>query len=369
MPLVAPFRTSFGTETTREALLVRVVSADAEGWGECVAMSGPLYSSEYVDGAADVLRRYFVPALAAVENLDRDRRGGRPAQVQGPPDGQGRARARRARRGAARRGPAAGARARRGARPGRLRRVGRDHELRSRAARRGRGLPRRGLPADQAEDRAGLGRRAGRRGARTLRRRRAAAGRRQHRLHPRRRAAPGPARPVRPAAHRAAARRGGRARARRAGQAGAHPDLPRREHRLGEGGRRRDPARRLRDRQHQARAGRWLPRGPPRARRVPGQRRPGLVRRHARDGSRPSRQPGPRRAARVHPARRHVRLRALLPHRHHRALRACRTAIWRSRPGPASASTRSPTNWTRSPSARSGSRCTDGVVPMHRNRQ
>ncbi|MEU4395744.1 o-succinylbenzoate synthase [Kribbella sp. NPDC023855] len=69
LPLVSPFRTSFGTETTRDALLVRAVSTEAEGWGECVAMSGPLYSSEYVDVAIDVLRRFFVPALGAVERL------------------------------------------------------------------------------------------------------------------------------------------------------------------------------------------------------------------------------------------------------------------------------------------------------------
>lgn len=70
MPLVSPFQTSFGIETNREALLVRVVSTEAEGWGECVAMASPLYSSEYVDAAADVLRRFFVPALAAVDRLD-----------------------------------------------------------------------------------------------------------------------------------------------------------------------------------------------------------------------------------------------------------------------------------------------------------
>ncbi|MFC4586874.1 o-succinylbenzoate synthase [Sphaerisporangium corydalis] len=70
MPLVAPFRTSFGTETDREALLVRVVTPDAEGWGECVAMSGPLYSSEYAEGAADVMRRFLIPALTAVPDLD-----------------------------------------------------------------------------------------------------------------------------------------------------------------------------------------------------------------------------------------------------------------------------------------------------------
>jgi o-succinylbenzoate synthase len=65
MPLVAPFRTSFGTETAREVLLLRVESDSAEGWGECVAMTDPLYSSEYVDAAADVLRRFLIPALPA----------------------------------------------------------------------------------------------------------------------------------------------------------------------------------------------------------------------------------------------------------------------------------------------------------------
>jgi o-succinylbenzoate synthase len=70
MPLVAPFRTSFGTQTHRDVLLLRVVTADAEGWGECVAMSDPLYSSEYVDGAADVLTRFLLPALAECRDLD-----------------------------------------------------------------------------------------------------------------------------------------------------------------------------------------------------------------------------------------------------------------------------------------------------------
>ncbi|MEU4331931.1 o-succinylbenzoate synthase [Nonomuraea dietziae] len=68
MPLVAPFRTSFGTEHDRDVLLVRVVTPDSEGWGECVAMSEPLYSSEYVDGAAAVIRRFLLPALP--DNVD-----------------------------------------------------------------------------------------------------------------------------------------------------------------------------------------------------------------------------------------------------------------------------------------------------------
>lgn len=69
LPLVTPFRTSFGTELDRDALLVHVVGDGAEGWGECVAMTEPVYSSEYVDGAIDVLRRFFVPQLRALGDL------------------------------------------------------------------------------------------------------------------------------------------------------------------------------------------------------------------------------------------------------------------------------------------------------------
>jgi O-succinylbenzoate synthase len=74
MPLVAPFRTSFGVETTRDVLLLRVVAAgpggEAEGWGECVAMADPLYSPEYVDASVDVLRRFLIPRLGTVRDLD-----------------------------------------------------------------------------------------------------------------------------------------------------------------------------------------------------------------------------------------------------------------------------------------------------------
>ncbi|MCU1438353.1 MAG: family N-acetyltransferase [Naasia sp.] len=46
MPMVRPFETSFGRQTARDVLLVRVRTDDADGWGECVAMSEPVYSSE-----------------------------------------------------------------------------------------------------------------------------------------------------------------------------------------------------------------------------------------------------------------------------------------------------------------------------------
>jgi O-succinylbenzoate synthase len=67
LPLVSPFRTSFGTQTVRDVLLVHVTTPEAEGWAECVAMEEPLYSSEYVDGAAHVLRHHLVPRLVGAD--------------------------------------------------------------------------------------------------------------------------------------------------------------------------------------------------------------------------------------------------------------------------------------------------------------
>ena len=69
MPLVAPFRTSFGTETVRDVLLVRVFGSDGEGWGECVAFGEPFYSYEYVDGAHDVVRRVSMSGGTATRTV------------------------------------------------------------------------------------------------------------------------------------------------------------------------------------------------------------------------------------------------------------------------------------------------------------
>ncbi|MEI3868734.1 o-succinylbenzoate synthase [Microbacterium sp. CCNWLW134] len=63
LPLVAPFTTSFGTETVREVIIVRALTADGDGWGEIVTGAAPLYSSEYTQGAWDVATRFLVPAL------------------------------------------------------------------------------------------------------------------------------------------------------------------------------------------------------------------------------------------------------------------------------------------------------------------
>ena len=69
IPLVAPFRTSLGTEHERDVLLVRVVGPGGEGWGECAAFGEPFYSSEYVDGAHDVIRKHLLPRLFAHDEV------------------------------------------------------------------------------------------------------------------------------------------------------------------------------------------------------------------------------------------------------------------------------------------------------------
>src|ERR671932_567811 len=67
LPLVSPFRTSFGTSTERDVLLVRVDTGAATGWGECVADTEPTYSSEYTGGAQHVLREHLLPRIATAQ--------------------------------------------------------------------------------------------------------------------------------------------------------------------------------------------------------------------------------------------------------------------------------------------------------------
>jgi len=81
MPLKSPFETSFGVESDRVAVLIRVIgtvqthehqAVEVQGWGECVAMEQPLYSSEYAHAAADVLRRFLIPMLLAESAAGRE---------------------------------------------------------------------------------------------------------------------------------------------------------------------------------------------------------------------------------------------------------------------------------------------------------
>jgi len=85
MPLVRPFRTSFGTQTARDVLLVEIVSEGVSGWAECVAMGWPGYSYEYVDGAVDVLVEHLIPGVLADRLLDPRETHHRLRRFQGHP--------------------------------------------------------------------------------------------------------------------------------------------------------------------------------------------------------------------------------------------------------------------------------------------
>ncbi|NNN38184.1 o-succinylbenzoate synthase [Streptomyces sp. S3(2020)] len=66
IPLVTPFRTSFGTMTTKDTFLLHVVTDTGEGWSEFAADPEPLYCSEFVAGAETVLRDFLLPRAAAL---------------------------------------------------------------------------------------------------------------------------------------------------------------------------------------------------------------------------------------------------------------------------------------------------------------
>ncbi len=63
LDLVTPFRTSFGVESRRDILLIHVSTDEGGGWGECVAMTEPAYSAEFVNAAQLVIAEHFWPAL------------------------------------------------------------------------------------------------------------------------------------------------------------------------------------------------------------------------------------------------------------------------------------------------------------------
>ncbi len=359
MPLVAPFRTSFGTETERDVLLrarrdaaTPRAGASASRWP---TRSTPRSTST---AAADVLRRFLIPRAGRAPAPGRATRS-RPllAPVQGPPDGQGRAGDGGARRRAARRRAARSAASsarsttacRAASRSGSWTRI--PELLDAVGGYLDEGYVRIKLkiePGWDVEPVRAVRERFGddvllqvdANTAYTLADAPAA----------------GPARPLRPAADRAAAGRGGHARPRRAGAA----DHARRSASTSRSvsarvGRGRDPAGRLPDRQHQAGPGRRLPRGAPDPRRL---RRRTASRSGAAACSRPASagprtSPWPRCPGFTLPGDTSASDR-YYAHRHHRAVRAGGRPPRRCRPDPGSASSRCRTGSPRSPPARSG---------------
>ncbi len=70
IPLVRPFRVSFGTSTGKQCVLARVRIDGVDGWGECVADdSFPGFSGEWNEGAWVLLRDVLGPALLAADDV------------------------------------------------------------------------------------------------------------------------------------------------------------------------------------------------------------------------------------------------------------------------------------------------------------
>lgn len=67
LPLKSPFTTSFATQTERNTMLVEVLADGVSGWGECVTLFAPYYSSEYTAGAVDVLKTYLAPRVLGAD--------------------------------------------------------------------------------------------------------------------------------------------------------------------------------------------------------------------------------------------------------------------------------------------------------------
>lgn len=76
MPLVRPYRVSFGKEAVVESILVRMSSGGQNGWGESCPLGEPVYSGEYAGGVFAVITKFLAPLL-----LGQDVRSG--AQLQG----------------------------------------------------------------------------------------------------------------------------------------------------------------------------------------------------------------------------------------------------------------------------------------------
>lgn len=79
------FRTSFGSESIRDVLLLRALSPDAEGWGECVAGIRPAYSPEYVEGAQHLIRHHLLPRIFALPEVSAHEVGSVLAPIKGHP--------------------------------------------------------------------------------------------------------------------------------------------------------------------------------------------------------------------------------------------------------------------------------------------
>lgn len=69
LPLVSPFETSFSVQTHREALLLKIISDDVCGWGECVTSPDPYYCYETNSTALHIIKDFLIAIITAMKNF------------------------------------------------------------------------------------------------------------------------------------------------------------------------------------------------------------------------------------------------------------------------------------------------------------
>jgi len=85
VPLVTPFRTSFGTMHSKDTFLLHVVADGADGWSEFAGDPEPLYCSEFIAAAEIVLAEHLVPRVLALPEVTAAAVGPATAAVKGHP--------------------------------------------------------------------------------------------------------------------------------------------------------------------------------------------------------------------------------------------------------------------------------------------
>jgi O-succinylbenzoate synthase len=69
LPLVTPFETSFSIQILKEVLLLKIVSDDIWGWGECVTSPDPYYCYETNKTASHIIQDFLIPNLSNMRNF------------------------------------------------------------------------------------------------------------------------------------------------------------------------------------------------------------------------------------------------------------------------------------------------------------
>jgi O-succinylbenzoate synthase len=67
MPLISPWRTAYGEDSTIHSILCRISSGSLDAWGESTPLAAPCYSPEWAGGVFLVVRDWLAPALVGAD--------------------------------------------------------------------------------------------------------------------------------------------------------------------------------------------------------------------------------------------------------------------------------------------------------------